>query len=127
MMNQEPAEQGAAGTKAGTMAWLRHAFACEPTEPVQPTARQREVVEALCRAVVNRRMTAPALAFLEMARPLNYIGSQALHFFSPIIATLTDADAHRHLAVFLERRGSMDYIGTTLDELERQYVSRSAG
>ncbi len=98
--------------------WLKHAFAVEPPGLAQPTDEQRAIIETICGEVVRRRMALPALMALEMSRPLNFIGSQAIHFFTPIISALTDADAHKHLAEFLERRGSVEYLCGRIEELE---------
>jgi hypothetical protein len=97
--------------------WLKHAFAVEPRGPAEPTPEQQAVVEKLCHEVVRRQLTTPALMFLEMSRPLNFVGSQALHFFAPFIAAVTDAEGHRHLAAFLEHRGSIDYICRCIEAL----------
>jgi hypothetical protein len=97
--------------------WLKHAFAIEGEGPIEPTDEQRPVIEALCRQVVARALTTPALVFLESVRPLNYVSSQALVFFSPIISAIADPAACRHLAEFLERRGSIDYLCRRIETL----------
>jgi hypothetical protein len=99
--------------------WLKHAFAVEKPGPAEPTDEQRETVDRLCTEIVRRQMTTPALMFLEMSRPLNFVGSQALHFFAPFISAVSDAPGHRHLAAFLEKRGSIDYICRRIEELEK--------
>jgi hypothetical protein len=104
----------------GLLAWLQHAFAVDPPGPAEPTEPQREVTERLCREVVRRRMTTPALMALEMSRPLNYLGSQALVFFRPFLQAITDADGHRHLAEFLEHRGSVEYLCRHIEALEAE-------
>ena len=101
------------------MQWLKHAFAIEPPGVAVPTEEQSSVVDWLCSQVVKRHLTTPALMSLEMARPLNFVGAQALHFLTPIIGSLTDKQSHRHLAEFLERRGSIDYLCKRIEELER--------
>ena len=73
-MKTKPSNQSAGSPKEGIVAGLKHAFAVEPPGPAQPTDRQREVVEKLCTGIVGRRLTVPTLAFLEMVRPLNYVG-----------------------------------------------------
>lgn len=98
--------------------WLRHAFAVDEG-PFEPTPRQAAVADRLCREIVRRRLTTPALAFLEMSRPMNYMGAQAVHFFTPLIKALTDTDA-RHFAEFLEHRASIEYLCRRLEELEAQ-------
>lgn len=102
------------------MKWLKHAFAVDPPGPAEPTPAQRDAVEKVCREVVRRHLTTPALIFLEMSRPLNYIGSQTLHFFQPMISALTDSAAPGHFAEFLEHRGSIEYICRRIEALEAE-------
>lgn len=100
---------------------LKHAFAVESSDPIEPTDEQTPVVERLCREIVRRRMTVPALMFLEMSRPLGYLASQAIHFFTPLIAAVTDAQGHKHLAAFLERRQSVEYLCRRIEQLEAEF------
>lgn len=99
---------------------LKHAFAVESTDPIEPTDEQRPVVERLCREVVRRRLTVPALMALEMSRPLGYLAAQTIHFFTPLIASVTDAQGHKHLAAFLERRQSVEYLCRRIEQLEAE-------
>ena len=98
--------------------WLKHAFAVDPPGPAEPTDTQHACVEKLCVEVVRRHLSTPALIFLEMSRPMNFIGAQALHFFAPLINAVTDADGHRQFAAFLEHRGSIEYICCRIEALE---------
>ena len=98
--------------------WLKHAFAIEPDGPVEPTEGQTAVIDRLCRQVVARGMTTPALVFLESVRPLNFVTSQTLTFFAPVLSAVADASACAELATFLERRGSVDYLCRRIEELE---------
>lgn len=112
--------------EATLLQWLRHAFAVETPGPVEPTPRQRELVERLCREVVRRRMTMPAQMMLETCRPLGYVGSQALVFFSPLITAIADSTAADDLAGFLEQRGSIDWLCQRLEELEEEATASNA-
>ena len=49
------------------------------------------MAEARVRQVAERGLTTPALVFLESVRPLNYVSSQALTFFTPILSAIADA------------------------------------
>lgn len=102
------------------MRWLKHAFAVEADAPAEPNAAQRAIVERLCAEVVRRQMTTPALAFLEMSRPLNYLGAQTMHFFGPLVTAIANADSYRELAAFLEQRASIDYICRRIEALEAE-------
>jgi hypothetical protein len=99
--------------------WLKHAFAIEPEEPLEPTEAQKVVVDRLCRHVVERGLAAPALVFLESVRPLNYVTSQTLQFFAPALSAVADAQACRDVADFLEHRGSIDYLCRRIEELSK--------
>ena len=108
------------------MQWLKHAFAVDPPGPAEPTPEQQAAVDKVCAEIVRRHLTTPALLFLEMSRPLNFLGAQALHFFAPFVSVLTDAEGHRHFAAFLERRGSVDYLCRRMEELEAEALRRSS-
>ena len=103
------------------MKWFKHAFAVDPPGAAEPTPEQAEVVEWLCKQIVKRHLTTPALAALEMSRPLNYIGSQTLHFFQPFVSAIQSKHGHEgycQFATYLEKRGSIEYICHRIEELE---------
>ena len=106
------------------MRWLTHAFAVDPPGPAEPTPEQRAVADSVCREIVRRHLTTPALMFLEMSRPLNFVGAQALHFFAPFLSAVTSADGHKHFATLLEQRGSVDYLCRRIEELEAEAARR---
>jgi hypothetical protein len=95
--------------------WLQHAFAVEPAGPAFPTEPQRAAVDTLCREIVRRKLTVPTVMCLESARPLNFVGAQALQFFAPFFSVVSDSQLYFHLAEFLERRGAIDYICNRLE------------
>ena len=99
------------------MNWFRQAFALDPPGPLAPTDEERAVVERLCRIVVRRRMNTPALAFLEMSRPLNRVAAQALYFFQPVASLALTGDDYNRFARFLEKSGSIDYLCRRIEDL----------
>lgn len=105
---------------------LRHAFDVGPPEPPVPTDSQQRLIDALCRQIVERELTTPALVFLESVRPLNYITAQSLQFFAPLLASIGGKAACEELARFLEHRGAIDVLCRRIEELDRaQTVDRS--
>jgi hypothetical protein len=104
-------------------AWLRHAFEVEPPGAAEPTEAQAKVIDAVCRQIVRRRLVTPATLMLEMSRPLNYVSAQAMHFFQPILAVVTDTDGYDQFAAFLERRGSIEHFIRRLEELEQTWTT----
>jgi len=104
--------------------WLKHAFAIDSIEQIEPNETQRALIERLCGEVVRRRLTTPALFLLESSRPLNYVSAQFLHFLQPIATILADANQYQNLTVFLERRGSIEYICRRLEALEAESAGK---
>ena len=102
------------------MQWLKHAFAIEPEGPAQPTESQRLSIDQVCRIIRDRELTAPALIFLEMFRPLHFVGSQAAHFFQPFVTGLGGGKRMQDLACFLEQRGSVEYICRRIEALDKE-------
>jgi len=98
-------------------AWS-HAFALD--EGTDFSAEERALVGRLADFVVRRRMTTPALMALESSRPLNFIGSQALAFFAPLLnLVFSPADCDR-LIQLLEKRQSVDLIIETIVHRENE-------
>ncbi len=85
---------------------IRHAFAIQP-ETQALTADEQALLEKVALAVVNRRMAGPAVLFLESAGPMNFLGSQALHFLAPILDLTCDAREIEQAAHLLERRDAV--------------------
>ena len=107
------------------MQWLKHAFAVEPDGPAEPNPEQRVLIDRVCREIVKRRLTTPALLMLEMSRPLNYVASQVLHFFGPFVSAISDAEGHKHFAQFLEHRGSIEFLCRRIEDLETEDTNRT--
>ena len=84
-------------------AGLSHAFSTR-SEAETFTIEDLALLQRIADAVVQRRMAAPAVVFLESLGPMNFLGSQALHFFAPIIELAFSAHEVSQVAALLERR-----------------------
>ncbi|MCX7688976.1 MAG: hypothetical protein N2045_13505, partial [Fimbriimonadales bacterium] len=49
-------------------------------------AQKQELIDALAQKVVKRGLSSPAILFLELHKPLAFIGSQAGIVFAPFLA-----------------------------------------
>lgn len=103
------------------MRWLKNAFAVDPPGPTAPTDAEKQAAEWVCREIVRRHLTTPALLFLESWRPMNYLSAQAMHFFAPAVSVLADTRQYTVFAEFLAKRGSVDYLCSRIEELEAQF------
>ena len=102
--------------------FFKHAFAVEPDgQPL--SAEDIALLERVAVAVVERRMAVPAVVFLESVGPMNFLGSQALHFFTPILEVVFPQRDIERVALLLERRDTLSRL-TVL--IERQAESRRA-
>ena len=106
---------------------LKHAFAVDKPGPAVPTEKQKPAVDWVCHQIAKRRLTLPGLIALEMGRPLNYIGSMAMHFVSPgvwAVAPKHIYGRYQDFAEFLESRGSTEYMSRRIEELEAEYMKQ---
>lgn len=72
--------------------------------------RQRELLDRFAGRIVHLRMATPAILFLESVRPLNYVGSQVMVFFAPVVRGFFGLPEWDELRVVLERRESIGYF-----------------
>ncbi len=100
---------------------LKHAFAIQSDNDTIITEEQKNLVDKVCREISRRHLTTPALIFLESFRPLNYIGSQILHYFHPFISAITNANGYRIFTEFLEKRSSVDYLYDRIEYFENKF------
>lgn len=67
-------------------------------------------MERIADAIVKRGMAAPATLFLESMGPMNFLGSQALHFLHPIIDCAFSVKEVEQVARLLERRETISRL-----------------
>ena len=104
---------------------LKHAFDIGKSNNDDPTEEQKIIVDKICHEVVKRHMVLPATILLETFRPLNYIGSQIMNFFQPIVSAVLPGDGYNDFSQFLEKRGSVDYLCRRINEIENDNQNSS--
>jgi hypothetical protein len=95
-------------------AGLSHAFSTR-SEAETFTIEDLALLQRIAEAVVQRRMAAPAIVFLESLGPMSFLGSQALHFFAPIIELAFSAHEVSQVAALLERRDTTVRLITLIE------------
>jgi len=94
---------------------LKHAFSLNCyDEPF--TEKEHLLLDRIALAIVRRRMQVPSLFLLESAKPLNYLGSQAMTFFEPMIRLLFPTTEYGEIRRILERRHSIEWLLTRIEE-----------
>ena len=103
---RSPFKGNAAGKLAQLRAGLRHAFAVQ-SENQPLTIEDVQLLERIAEVIVKRGMAAPATMFLESMGPMNFLGSQALHFITPIIDCAFNVKEVEQVSRLLERRDTV--------------------
>jgi len=71
----------------------------------------RVLLDKLADGIARRRLAVAAIFFLESIKPLNWVSSQAMHFFKPIAQVVVrDQAAYDRVAKLLERRESIELL-----------------
>jgi hypothetical protein len=76
---------------------------------------EHAVLEKLAKKTVEKRMSIPAIIFLESIKPLNFIGSQFMVFFEPIVQTVFNFKDYNTLRSALEKRETIEILITKIE------------
>ena len=107
------------------MRWLKNAFGTgdefQYVAPEEvPEERRKEIIRVLAKAMVERRLTAPAIFFLESVKPLSFVGSQALIFLQPIIQAIFPFRSYNEFSVMMEDRKNVEELICEMERLEAE-------
>ena len=80
------------------------------------TKDDKAFLSKLAHKIVELKLVTPSIFFLEMAKPLNFIGSQTMVFFGPIISAFVKTDGYYRVAELFEEHSSVEFL---ICELER--------
>jgi len=93
-------------------------------DPEALTADERERIERFAEEIVRRRLGAAAIFFLEGLRPLNFVLSQGMVFFSPLVHLLMKGEAFDRAQELLEKRAALPAIVERIEQLEEERRER---
>ena len=98
---------------------LKGAFSLERYQrPLNESDRQ--LLSQLARKITQRELQAPAIFILESAKPLSYLGSQALAFFQPILSGLFVGNDFKQIQNILESSHSLDFLLQVLEKHRKE-------
>jgi hypothetical protein len=72
------------------------------------SAEDRAFLGGLAGWLAERRMAVPAVLFLESVKPLNFVGSQLLFFFEPVVKAFVGGEGYTRFARLMEDRGNVE-------------------
>lgn len=79
----------------------------DPAPDPQADAR---LLDRMAHEIVRRRMTTPAILFLESVKPMNVVGSQVMHVLDPIIRLFLTIPEYDRFARMLEQRDTIELL-----------------
>ena len=74
-----------------------------------------ELIEKAAAEIEKRKMTAPAVIFLEMHKPLSYVASQAAIVFSPFLVPFVGFDFVNNYSRLLSKRENVERLIVRLE------------
>jgi len=98
----------------GPRSKLQSVFPSAPAEPL--TSADIALLERAADAVVQRGMATPAVLFLESVGPMNFLGSQALHFLTPMLDVVFPQRDVERVACLLERRDTLARLVALIED-----------
>lgn len=86
-------------------------FGHTPKDPgATLSEHESELLDKVAKKVVYWKMTVPAIIALETAKPLNYIGSQAMVFFQPIVQAVFSFKDYDNFRLLMEKREGIELL-----------------
>ncbi|MEW6051301.1 MAG: hypothetical protein AB1644_09620 [Candidatus Zixiibacteriota bacterium] len=82
------------------------------------------VLDRVAFKVVDKGWTVPAILFLESVKPLNFIGSQAMVFFEPIIQSIFNLRDYDTFRCALEKRQSLEIMIQRIEAYDSVSLAR---
>ncbi len=83
-----------------------------------------EILDRFARKVVERRLSAPAILFLESTKPLSFLGNQTMVFFQPIVQSIFTFKSYDDIMLLLEDRENVECLLRRIEELEAEEQQR---
>lgn len=71
---------------------------------------ERALLDKVAKKVIEWKMSVPAIMTLESVKPLNFIGSQAMVFFEPMVKAIFNLKEYDTFREMLERRESIEAL-----------------
>ena len=76
-----------------------------------------QLIEEIAAEVVRRKLEAPAVLFLEMNRPLSFIGSQALIVATPLLGPIFGPEKMARYSKLLSNRQNIEKIISRIEDM----------
>lgn len=83
-----------------------------------PEDEQEALLTKVATEIVKRRLTVPAILFLETCKPLNFIGSQMLIAFNPFVTSIFNTAEYQKFALIIEKDANVELLTQLIEKLD---------
>ncbi|HDS09941.1 MAG TPA: hypothetical protein ENN73_06915 [Firmicutes bacterium] len=90
----------------------------ETDDSSELTEQDRILLDKIAKKIAYLGLSTPAIFFIEMHKPMNFLGSQLLVFLEPILWGFFNSDEFRRFALILEKRDTLEVLLRRIEELE---------
>ncbi len=84
------------------------------------TEKDKLLVEKIARKITYLGLTTPAIFFIEMHKPLSFLGSQLLFFLEPLLWGFFNTGDFKRFAIILEKRDSLEFLLQTIERFDAE-------
>ena len=81
------------------------------------TVDDKNFLTGVAKKIIELKLVTPAIFFFEMVKPLNFIGSQTMVFFGPIVSAFVKTDGYYRAAELFESNVSVEFLISELEKL----------
>ena len=85
---------------------------------------EEELIKLKAKKIVDRHLSVPSILFLDITKPLNFIGSQFLNFFGPFIEPFFSRGQFYEYTKMLEKRENIEKILFEIEKMENNKTSK---
>ncbi|MCZ6679748.1 MAG: hypothetical protein O7E52_21160 [Candidatus Poribacteria bacterium] len=83
-----------------------------------PRDEQDALLTKVAQQIVKRRLTVPAILFLEICKPINFIGSQILIALNPFLQSICNTAEYQKFALIIERDENVELLIQLIEKLD---------
>ena len=83
-----------------------------------PEDQQEALLTRIATEIVRRRLTVPAILFLETCKPINFIGSQILIALNPFVSSIFNTAECQKFALIIEKDANVELLTQLIEKLD---------
>ena len=87
--------------------------------------KEKLLLTDFAQKIVEKKLSVPAIFFLESTKYLAFLGSQMLVFFGPIITSFSNSKKYYKIANILEKRSNIEFLISKIESHQLEIQNKS--